>query len=358
MNLDAHLDTILRRHDELGHKLGAGAGGAEYADLSREYAELESLAGSIRAVRAKQKERADLEAMLADPALEADMREIAEAEVGQTREAIEAMTRDIRLALLPKDAADESNVILEVRAGTGGDEAALFAGDLFRMYVKYAEGRGWKVEVLSSSEGTAGGYKEIIAEIAGRGAYARLKYESGIHRVQRVPATETQGRIHTSAATVAVMPEARDIDVDIKDSDLKIDTMRAGGAGGQHVNKTESAIRITHLPTGIVVFVQAERSQHKNRARAMSLLRSRILEGERERADAERAKDRREQVGSGDRSGRIRTYNFPQGRMTDHRVNLTLYSLDRLIEGEGLDEVIDALAADRQARLLAEQAEG
>ncbi len=358
MNLDAHLDTILRRHDELGHKLGAGAGGAEYADLSREYAELESLAGSIRAVRAKQKERADLEAMLADPALEADMREIAEAEVGQTREAIEAMTRDIRLALLPKDAADESNVILEVRAGTGGDEAALFAGDLFRMYVKYAEGRGWKVEVLSSSEGTAGGYKEIIAEIAGRGAYARLKYESGIHRVQRVPATETQGRIHTSAATVAVMPEARDIDVDIKDSDLKVDTMRAGGAGGQHVNKTESAIRITHLPTGIVVFVQAERSQHKNRARAMSLLRSRILEGERERADAERAKDRREQVGSGDRSGRIRTYNFPQGRMTDHRVNLTLYSLDRLIEGEGLDEVIDALAADRQARLLAEQAEG
>jgi peptide chain release factor 1 len=358
MNLDAHLDTILRRHDELGHKLGEGAGGAEYADLSREYAELESLAGAIRALRAKEKERADLATMLADPALEADMREIAEAEAAQAHEAIEAMTRDIRLALLPKDAADESNVILEVRAGTGGDEAALFAGDLFRMYVKYAEARGWKVEVLSASEGTAGGYKEIIAEIAGRGAYARLKYESGIHRVQRVPATETQGRIHTSAATVAVMPEARDIDVDIKDSDLKVDTMRAGGAGGQHVNKTESAIRITHLPTGIVVFVQAERSQHKNRARAMSLLRSRILEGERERADAERAKDRREQVGSGDRSGRIRTYNFPQGRMTDHRVNLTLYSLDRLIEGEGLDEVIDALASDRQARLLAEQADG
>jgi len=286
------------------------------------------------------------------------MREIAAAEIADTDAAIEATMQEIRVALLPKDAADESNVILEVRAGTGGDEAALFAGDLFRMYVKYAEGRGWKVDVLSASEGTAGGYKEIIAEVAGRGAYSRLKYESGIHRVQRVPATETQGRIHTSAATVAVMPEAREIDVDIKDSDLKVDTMRASGAGGQHVNKTDSAIRITHLPTGIVVAVQAERSQHKNRAQAMSLLRARIYDAERERADTERAKDRREQVGTGDRSGRIRTYNFPQGRMTDHRVNLTLYSLDRLIEGEGLDEVIDALAADRQARLLAEQAEG
>jgi peptide chain release factor 1 len=358
MNLDAHLDTILRRHDEIGDRLGAGASGAEFSDLSREYAELEPLAASIRGLRAKEKERADLEAMLADPTLESDMREIAASEVDEARAAIEAMTRDIRLALLPKDAADESNVILEVRAGTGGDEAALFAGDLFRMYVKYAEARGWKVEVLSLSEGTAGGYKEIIAEIAGRGAYARLKYESGVHRVQRVPATEAQGRIHTSAATVAVMPEARDVDVDIKESDLKIDTMRAGGAGGQHVNKTESAIRITHLPTGIVVAVQEERSQHRNRAKAMALLRSRILDGERERADAERARDRREQVGSGDRSQRIRTYNFPQGRMTDHRINLTLYSLDRLIEAEGLDEVIDALAADRQARLLAEQAEG
>ncbi len=357
MNLDARLDTILRRHQELGHRLGEGASGAEYGDISREYSDLEPLAASIRALRAKQRERADLELMLADPALEADMREIAAAEVDEADAAIAAMTGDIRLALLPRDAADESNVILEVRAGAGGDEAALFAGDLFRMYDKYAETRGWKVDVLSLSEGTAGGYKEIIAEIAGRGAFARLKYESGVHRVQRVPATETQGRIHTSAATVAVMPEAHEIDVDIKDADLKIDTMRAGGAGGQHVNKTESAIRITHLPTGIVVFVQAERSQHKNRARAMSLLRSRILAGEQERADAERSHQRREQVGSGDRSQKIRTYNFPQGRMTDHRINLTLYSLDRLIEGEGLDEVIDALAADRQARLLAEQAE-
>ncbi|HXT06143.1 MAG TPA: peptide chain release factor 1 [Roseiarcus sp.] len=357
MNLDAHLDPILRRHEELAHKLGEGAGGAEYADIAREYAELEPLAAAISALRAKQKERAELQAMLADPALEAEMRAIAAAEVEEAGAAIEAMTRDIRLALLPKDAADEGNVILEVRAGAGGDEAALFAGDLLRMYVKYAEARGWKIDVLSASEGTAGGYKEIIAEIAGRGAYARLKYESGVHRVQRVPATETQGRIHTSAATVAVMPEAREVDVEIKESDLKIDTMRASGAGGQHVNKTESAIRITHLPTGIVVAVQEERSQHRNRAKAMALLRSRILKGENERADAERAQDRRDQVGSGDRSQRIRTYNFPQGRMTDHRINLTLYSLDRLIESEGLDEVIDALAADRQARLLAQQAE-
>ena len=358
MNVDGHLDTILRRHEELGAKLAAGLSGSDFSDASREYAELEPLADMVRNLRAKQRERADLEAMLADASTDAEMREMAAAELEEARTAVEAMTQEVRIALLPKDAADESNVILEVRAGTGGDEAALFAGDLFRMYAKYAESRGWTVEVLSASEGTAGGYKEIIAEVAGRGAYARLKYESGVHRVQRVPATETQGRIHTSAATVAVMPEAREIDVDIKDSDLKIDTMRAGGAGGQHVNKTESAIRITHLPTGIVVAVQAERSQHKNRAKAMSMLRSRILDGERERADAERAKDRREQVGTGDRSGRIRTYNFPQGRMTDHRVNLTLYSLDRLIEGEGLDEVIDALAADRQARLLAEQAQG
>ena len=358
MNLDSHLDTILRRHEELGAKLAGGLGGSDFSDASREYAELEPLADKVRALRAKQRERADLEAMLADPALDGEMREMAAAEFDETSAALEAMTQDIRVALLPKDAADESNVILEVRAGTGGDEAALFAGDLFRMYAKYAESRGWTVEVLSASEGTAGGYKEIIAEIAGRGAFARLKYESGVHRVQRVPATETQGRIHTSAATVAVMPQAREIDVDIKESDLKIDTMRASGAGGQHVNKTDSAIRITHLPTGTVVAVQAERSQHKNRAQAMSLLRSRIFEAERERADAERASNRREQVGTGDRSGRIRTYNFPQGRMTDHRVNLTLYSLDRLIEGEGLDEVIDALAADRQARLLAEQATG
>jgi peptide chain release factor 1 len=294
--------------------------------------------------------------MLADPSLDAEMRDMAEAELKDAVAEAEKMAQEIRVSLLPKDVADDGNVILEVRAGTGGDEAALFAGDLFRMYVKYAESKGWKVEVLSASEGTAGGYKEIIAEIVGRGAFAKLKFESGVHRVQRVPATETQGRIHTSAATVAVMPEAQEIDFEIDESDLKIDTMRSSGAGGQHVNKTESAIRITHLPTGVVVAMQEERSQHRNRAKAMALLRSRILDAKQQKADDERSQQRRAQVGSGDRSQRIRTYNFPQGRMTDHRINLTLYSLDRLIEGEGLDEVIDALTAERQAQLLADQA--
>ena len=299
-----------------------------------------------------------MQAMLADAGLEAEMREMAAADLKSAEDQIAELTQAIRISLLPKDAADDGNVILEVRAGTGGDEAALFAGDLFRMYAKYADLKGWKVDVLSASEGTAGGYKEIIAEVTGRGAYARLKYESGAHRVQRVPATETQGRIHTSAATVAVMPEATDVDFEIDEADLKIDTMRSSGAGGQHVNKTESAIRITHLPTGVVVAMQEERSQHRNRAKAMALLKARILDAKQQAADAERAEARRAQVGSGDRSQRIRTYNFPQGRLTDHRINLTLYTLDRLIEGEGLDAVIDALAAERQAELLAEQAAG
>ncbi len=356
VNVNANLDLILRRYEELGARLSGGVSGADYAQASREFSELEPLAASIRTLRAKERERADLAAMLAEPALDAEMRAMAEAEIASAEAEGEKLTQDIRVALLPKDAADDGNVILEVRAGTGGDEAALFAGDLFRMYVKYAELHGWKVEMLSASEGTAGGYKEIIAEVVGRGAYARLKFESGVHRVQRVPATETQGRIHTSAATVAVMPEAKEVDYEIKDSDLKIDTMRSSGAGGQHVNKTESAIRITHLPTGFVVAVQEERSQHRNRAKAMALLRSRILDAEQQRADSERSQQRREQVGSGDRSQRIRTYNFPQGRMTDHRVNLTLYSLERIMEGEGLDGVIDALTAERQAQLLAEQA--
>ncbi len=259
----------------------------------------------------------------------------------------------MRLALLPKDAADEKSAILEIRAGTGGDEAALFAGDLFRMYQRYAESKGWTVEIISASEGTAGGFKEVVAEITGRGVFAKLKFESGVHRVQRVPDTETQGRIHTSAATVAVLPQAEEVDVDINEKDLKIDLMRAQGAGGQHVNKTESAIRITHLPTGTIVFVQDERSQHKNRARAMALLRSRIYDAERQKLDAERAADRRSQVGSGDRSERIRTYSFPQGRLTDHRINLTLYKLDKVMTGEALDEVIDALTTDYQAAQLA-----
>jgi peptide chain release factor 1 len=347
-------DLILRRHQEIGALLSEG-GGPDYAALSRELAELDPVVAAITAWRAKEKERVELLALIADPATDPEMRALAREELVAAEAETAEMARNIRLSLLPKDAADEGNVILEVRAGTGGDEAALFAGDLFRMYLKYAEAKGWKVDVLSMSEGAAGGYKEIIAEIAGRGAFARLKYESGVHRVQRVPATEAQGRIHTSAATVAVLPEARDVDLVINEADLKIDTMRASGAGGQHVNKTESAIRITHLPTGIVVAVQEERSQHRNKARAMALLRSRLLDAENQRADAKRAADRRSQVGSGDRSQRIRTYNFPQERVTDHRVNLTLHSLSRVMEGEGLDEIIEALRAERQAELLAAQ---
>jgi peptide chain release factor 1 len=255
--------------------------------------------------------------------------------------------------LIPKDAMDERNVILEIRAGTGGDEASLFAGDLFRMYERYAARQGWTAEIVTASEGTKGGYKEIVAEVRGRGAFAKLKFESGVHRVQRVPDTEASGRIHTSAATVAVLPEAEEVDIKINEADLKVDTMRASGAGGQHVNKTESAIRITHMPSGIAIFVQAERSQHKNRAKAMAMLRSRLYEAEQSKLDSQRAADRRGQIGSGDRSERIRTYNYPQGRVTDHRINLTLHKLPQVLEGEALGEIIDSLVATRQAELLA-----
>jgi peptide chain release factor 1 len=279
---------------------------------------------------------------------------MAEAEKPELDERKTVLEHDIRIALLPKDAMDERNVILEIRAGTGGDEASLFAGDLVRMYERYAANHGWKTEIVSTNEGTKGGFKEIVAEITGRGAFAKLKFESGVHRVQRVPDTEASGRIHTSAATVAVLPEAEDVDVDIDDKDLRVDTMRASGAGGQHVNKTESAIRITHMPSGIVVYVQENKSQHKNRARAMALLRAKLYDAERSRANAVRAAERKDQVGSGDRSERIRTYNFPQGRVTDHRINLTLYKLAQVIEGEALDELIDALITDHQAALLLE----
>jgi peptide chain release factor 1 len=347
------LDLILRRHEEISARLSGGATGAEFVALSRELAEIDRLSEAIRAWRKMTAEREELAQMLADPGTDADMRALAQDELSKASSKLAELEQAIRIALLPKDSADEKGAILEVRAGTGGDEAALFAGDLFRMYQRYAEGRGWKVDILSESEGTAGGYKEIIAEINGRGVFARLKFESGVHRVQRVPHTETQGRIHTSAATVAVLPEAQDVDVDLLDSDLKIDTMRAQGAGGQHVNKTESAIRITHVPTGIVVFVQEERSQHKNRARAMALLRSRIYDMQRHKLDADRAADRRAQVGSGDRSERIRTYNFPQGRITDHRIDLTLYKLDKVLSGEALDEIIDALITENQVAQLA-----
>jgi len=347
------LDLILRRRDEVSAKLAAGANGPEFGALSRELSEIEPVAESIEAWRQAQSDLAGAQALLTDPASDRDMKELAEIEIGETQERIGALEQTIRLALLPKDAADEGDAILEVRAGTGGDEASLFAGDLFRMYARYAEGKGWKVEIVSESEGTSGGYKEIIASIKGRGVFARMKFESGVHRVQRVPATETQGRIHTSAATVAVLPEAQDVDIEINEAELKIDTMRAQGAGGQHVNKTESAIRITHLPSGIVVFVQEERSQHKNRARAMTLLRSRLYDEQRRKLDNERAADRKSQVGSGDRSERIRTYNFPQGRCTDHRINLTLYKLDQIVTGEALDDVIEPLITQHQADLLA-----
>jgi peptide chain release factor 1 len=348
------LDLILRRHSEISDRLSSGPDSTTFIALSRELAEIEDAVQAIRDYRGEMNEVAGIKSLLADPAIDAEMRALAETEREEAEERLAKLEERLRLALLPKDAADEKSAILEIRAGTGGDEAALFAGDLFRMYQRYAELHGWRVEMMSASEGTMGGFKEIIAEVQGRGVFARLKFESGAHRVQRVPDTETQGRIHTSAATVAVLPEAEDVDVDLNEADLKIDTMRAQGAGGQHVNKTESAIRITHLPTNTIVFVQDERSQHKNRARAMALLRAKLYDTERQKLDAERAADRRSQVGSGDRSERIRTYNFPQGRVTDHRINLTLYKLDKVIAGEALDEVIDALITEHQANLLAQ----
>ena len=347
------LDLILRRSEEVSARLSESLDGPTFVALSRELAETETLVVEIRGYHAARDDLAGVTSMLADPALDAEMRALAEEERDDAEARLAALEKRIEVALLPKDAADEKGAILEVRAGTGGDEAALFAGDLFRMYQRYADLHGWKMEVLSTTEGTMGGFKEIVASIEGRGVFARLKFESGVHRVQRVPETETQGRIHTSAATVAVLPEAEEVDVAINETDLKIDTMRAQGAGGQHVNKTESAIRLTHLPTGIVVFMQEERSQHRNREKAMAVLRSRIFDERRQKIDDERAADRKSQVGSGDRSERIRTYNFPQGRLTDHRINLTLYKLDKVIAGEALDEVVDALTTDFQAAQLA-----
>jgi peptide chain release factor 1 len=347
------LDAILTRHGQIHHELAHIAEPGRIAALSREAAQLGPVVDAIDVWRQTGRELQGAVAMLEDSGLDDEMRQLAQEEKTRLAAEMERLAQALRIALLPRDMADDKSVILEVRAGTGGDEAALFAGDLFRMYARYAELRGWKVEVSSVSDGTMGGFKEIIAEIHGDGAYARLKFESGVHRVQRVPDTEASGRIHTSAATVAVLPLAEEVDVAINDADLRIDTMRAGGAGGQHVNKTESAVRITHIPSGIAVVVQDERSQHKNRARAMSILRTRLFDQERQRLDSARAADRKAQLGSGDRSERIRTYNFPQGRVTDHRINLTLYKLDQVIEGGGLDEMIEALITDHQARLLA-----
>ena len=345
------LSALMERHARVAAEMASIPNPDVYVRLSREYAELEPLVAKIKAYRKLTADLEGAEALAAES--DAELAALAREERTRILDQLGALEHDIRLLLLPKDAADARNVILEIRAGTGGSEAALFAGDLFRMYSRYADLRGWRVTVLSASEGEVGGYKEIIASISGEGAFARLKFESGVHRVQRVPETEAQGRIHTSAATVAVLPEAEDVDVDVDEADLRIDVFRSSGAGGQHVNTTDSAVRITHLPTGVVVAVQDERSQHKNRAKAMKLLRARLYDMERARRDAERAADRKGQVGSGDRSERIRTYNFPQGRVTDHRINLTLYKLDRVLEGEALDELIDALIAEHQAGLLA-----
>ncbi|OPY93615.1 peptide chain release factor 1 [Bradyrhizobium sacchari] len=352
---EAKLDVLLAHHASLEAESLGQLASERYVQITRELAEITPLIEAVKTYRSAVKELADTEALIADPATDAEMRGMAEAERDELTPRIEELVQKIRVALLPKDAMDDRNVMLEIRAGTGGDEASLFAGDLFRMYERFANLQGWKVEVISASEGTVGGYKEIIAEVQGRGAFSKLKFESGVHRVQRVPDTETQGRIHTSAATVAVLPEVEDVDVDIKNEDLRIETMRAQGAGGQHVNKTESAIRITHIPTGIVVMMQDSRSQHKNRASAMNILRSRIYDAERQRVDAARSAERKEKVGSGDRSERIRTYNFPQGRVTDHRINLTLYKLPQVIAGEALGELIDALTTEHQAAQLAAQ---
>jgi peptide chain release factor 1 len=351
---ETKLDIMLARHAALEAELSGQLPAETYVRLTRELAEIAPVVEKVKAYRHAVAELADLEQMIADPATDAEMRAVAGDERPLLERKREALEHEIRLALLPKDAMDERNVILEIRAGTGGDEAALFAGDLYRMYERYAAHHGWKTELLSASEGTKGGFKEIIAEIRGRGAFARLKFESGAHRVQRVPDTEASGRIHTSAATVAVLPEVEDVDVAINEADLRVDTMRAQGAGGQHVNKTESAVRITHIPSGIVVMMQEERSQHRNRAKAMALLRAKLYDTELQKRDAERAASRRGQVGSGDRSERIRTYNFPQGRVTDHRVNLTLYKLPEVMEGEALDEIIDVLTTEHQAALLAD----
>ena len=352
---EAKLDTLLARHASLEAELLGQVNSETYVRITRELSELTPVVNAVKAYRAAAGEIADLDALIADPKTESDMRAMAETERPQLEVRRDELAQNIRVALIPKDAMDERNVVLEIRAGTGGDEASLFAGDLYRMYERFASLQGWKVELISASEGTVGGYKEIIAEVKGRGAFAKLKFESGAHRVQRVPDTETQGRIHTSAATVAVLPEAEEVDVVIKNDDLRIETMRAQGAGGQHVNKTESAIRITHIPTGTVVMMQDSRSQHKNRASAMNILRSRIYDAERQRIDAARSADRKGQVGSGDRSERIRTYNFPQGRVTDHRINLTLYKLPQVIAGEALGELVDALTTEHQAAQLAEQ---
>jgi peptide chain release factor 1 len=345
----ARLDQVLDRFREIEARMGAATDGAEIVRLSKEHAELKPVVEAVEAVQRARAEQPDLEAMANGD--DADMAAMAREELEALKERLPVLEREVALLLAPKDKDENASAILEVRAGTGGDEAALFAGDLFRMYQRYAAERGWRVEIDSLSEGDAGGYKEIIASVTGEGVFGRLKFESGVHRVQRVPATEAQGRIHTSAATVAVLPEPEEVEIDIKPEDIRIDTYRSSGAGGQHVNKTDSAVRITHLPTGIVV-TSSEKSQHQNRARAMKALKVKLYDQQREALDTARSDARKSQVGSGDRSERIRTYNFPQGRVTDHRINLTLYNLPKVMEGEALDDVIDPLIAEDQAARL------
>ncbi len=353
-SFDEKLDKLTRRHAELRDTLGTpNLPGGEVAKLAKEYSDLTPLVDSIAALRRTQSELQDLSA-LAEEGSDPEMRDLAESELRTLKERLPQLEQQVKLMLLPKDEADERNAILEVRAGTGGEEAALFAAALFRMYQRYAAQRGWRFEAMEISETGLGGFKEAIASITGRDVFARLKFESGVHRVQRVPETEGSGRIHTSAATVAVLPEAEEVDIHIDEKDLRIDVFRSSGPGGQSVNTTDSAVRITHLPTGIVVSQQDEKSQHKNKAKALKVLRARLYERERQEREAQRAASRKSQVGTGDRSERIRTYNFPQGRVTDHRVNLTLYKIDKVMSGEALDEIIDPLVAEDQAARLAE----
>lgn len=351
MSLAEKLGSIRARLEELSSLMASGElSGEEFSKYSMEYAELEPVVEAFNDFEAAQEERSDLKTMLDDP----EMKDMAQEEILALDKKIPALERQIKMSLIPKDEADTKNAILEIRAGTGGDEAALFAADLFGMYRGYASKKGWKFDVVEASESDIGGYKEVVAEISGRSVFAALKYESGVHRVQRVPKTESGGRIHTSAATVAVLPEAEEVDVQIRTDDLRIDTYRSQGAGGQHVNTTDSAVRITHIPTGIVVEMQEERSQHKNRDKAMKILRTRLYDAQRQKLADERAEDRKSQVGSGDRSERIRTYNYPQGRVTDHRINLTLYKLDEMMSGEAFDEFVEALTAEDHASALAE----
>ena len=355
MSYQQNLERVATRYLELRDTLSGEVGDPEkFQRLSREFAELTPVAAAIEELRSRQSEAGDLAEMIADPATDGEMRSMAEAEFAALKDRLPALEREILIQLLPKDAADERSAILEVRPGTGGDEAALFASELFQMYQRYAQTRGWKFEVMEIAHSDIGGFREAVAEVNGRGVFARLKFESGVHRVQRVPKTETQGRIHTSTVTVAVLPEAEEVDIDIQDKDLRIDVFRSSGPGGQSVNTTDSAVRITHIPTGTVVSQQDEKSQHKNKAKALKILRARLYEAERSKLHEARAADRRGQVGTGDRSERIRTYNFPQGRVTDHRINLTLYKIDKVMSGEALDEVVDALITQDQAERLAE----